>query len=156
MSDSEKPKFNFDFRILPLAVAAAGLAFVFIYVSPKSDGPPDLFVEIPIETSTVCANTEKVIFERKQFCPGNRVRTFKRAGTLKPDDSGRPIEVELSAEKVGTIISNAPSPLNGEPVLALVKWDAQEWTEWGVEEPKTISLPEFEATVHADHITFER
>lgn len=137
--------------VLPLialaGAAAAGLLVVFWpgdRVASQPDPAPD-----PAATSIDCAEADKVIFERKAFCPGNRIVVFKFAGTVKPAQSGHPVELVTDAGRTATVLGPAPSPVNGKPQLARVRWDKQDWPDINGE---TVSLTEFESSIHADHI----
>jgi hypothetical protein len=86
------------------------------------------------------------------------VRVTSLAGTVKPDESGHPTELNLSTGKIGTVIrgekrqpSSYFTPDPNEPIQILrIRWDKQTWTENGTR--KLVKLDKFEATVHADYL----
>ncbi|WP_298493768.1 hypothetical protein [uncultured Maritimibacter sp.] len=94
-----------------------------------------------------------MVFETKRFCPGNRIVTTQYAGSLKPAETGYPVELKIDAGHTATVIGNAPSPVTGQPALAKVEWDAQVWEDM---EGQKVERPVIVDTIHADHINFLR
>lgn len=104
------------------------------------------------------AGKVEVVWQGRKFRRGDRVRVTSWAGTIKPDESGHPAELNADAGRTGTVIRGAkrqatsyfrPDP--DEPIqILLVKWDRQTWTENGT--AKRVALGAFESTIHADYL----
>lgn len=100
----------------------------------------------------------KIEWEGKSFCKGDRVRIYKLAGTIKPEESGHPEEIELGLGNTGTFLGGVKrtkskhfTPEPNEPIqLALVKWDKQVWVEHNT--GKKIPLQGFVGAIHADYL----
>lgn len=135
--------------ILPLGVLVAAVLIGLASLVWRGGAPTETAASDPAATRTDCADDQKVTFERKTFCPDNRVEAFKFAGTAKPAETGHSTEVVIDAGRSATVLGPAPSPVTGEPQLARVRWDSQDWPDTGGE---TVTLPAFESTIHADHI----
>jgi len=136
--------------ILPVAVLATAVLVGLATVLWRPGAASEAAAPAPDPaTSTACADDVKVMFERKVFCPGNRVEVFKFAGTAKPADTGHPVEVVTDAGRIATVLGAAPSPVTGAPQLARVRWDGQDWPDVNGD---SVTLPAFESTIHADHI----
>ena len=100
----------------------------------------------------------EVVWQGREFRRGDRVRVTSWAGTIKPDESGHPAELNADAGRTGTVIRGAKrqatsyfKPDPDEPIqILLVKWDRQTWTENGT--AKRVTLGVFESTIHADYL----
>ena len=100
----------------------------------------------------------EVVWQGREFRRGDRVRVTSWAGTIKPDESGHPAELNADAGRTGTVIRGAKrqatsyfKPDPDEPIqILLVKWDRQTWTENGT--AKRVALGAFESTIHADYL----
>jgi hypothetical protein len=108
----------------------------------------------------------RVSWKGKEFKRGDTIRITSWAGTFKPAETGHPIEIDASAGHVGIIIRGekrqGESYFNStpnEPIqIVRVRWLPQKWTQdtEGTEgeenTAKTVSLGEFEATIHVDYL----
>jgi hypothetical protein len=100
----------------------------------------------------------EVVWQGREFRRGDRVRVTSWAGTIKPDESGHPAELNADAGRTGTVVRGAKrqatsyfKPDPDEPIqILLVKWDGQTWTENGG--AKRVRLGAFESTIHADYL----
>jgi hypothetical protein len=91
------------------------------------------------------------------FMAGQKVRIETRAGTFKPVDTGAAVEVEAKPGHVGVVLGGearkagggfAPPP--NDPIQILrVRWLPQVWS---AQSGESVTLGEFEATIHADYL----
>lgn len=120
---------------------------------PKANGEADAKKRQPVGAGQV-----EVVWEGRKFRRGDRVRVTSWAGTIKPDESGHPAELNADAGRTGTVIRGEKrqatsyfKPDPDEPIqILLVKWDRQTWTENGG--GKRVTLGPFESTIHADYL----
>jgi hypothetical protein len=107
---------------------------------------------------TPAASKVEVVWQGKRFRRGDRVRVTSYAGTIKPDESGYEAEINADAGRTGTVIRGAkrqtrsyfkPDPREPLQVL-LIRWDRQTWTR--NDTAQTVTLEEFESTIHADYL----
>jgi hypothetical protein len=78
------------------------------------------------------------------FRAGDRVRVVRRAGTLKPVDTGHTSEVECDSGRTGTIIRG------GDNTVVTVRWDGQQWAEYKT--GNRVTLDSFVSTVHSSYL----
>ena len=141
------------------ALAAAVIAFgavVIAYQLPSiygSAAPAPATAPEPTPVAATCAEKVRVVFHGKSFCPDDRVVTSKYAGTLKPDETGYPVELRIEPGHTAKVLGNAPSPVTGEPALARVEWDAQVWQDM---DGKSVERAAIVDTIHADYLSLAR
>ncbi len=100
----------------------------------------------------------EVVWKRRKFRRGDRVRVTSWAGTIKPDESGHAAELNADAGRTGAILRGEKrqattyfKPDPNEPIQILrIRWDKQTWTENG--SGKSVTLDAFESTIHADYL----
>lgn len=100
-----------------------------------------------------------VEWEGVRFHPGDRVRVRKWAGTFKPAETGRGVEVQADAGHTGVVLRGESRPPDlhrrydpQEPIQILrVRWDPQRWKIFGRD--AYVDLPAFDATIHAEHLS---
>jgi hypothetical protein len=137
-------------RMTRLALIAIALGASFV--------PSASSITAPVPTARVNRPRLEVIWKGKRFYQGDRVLVTSWAGTIKPEESGHPAELNLEKGNIGTVIrgerrqpSSYSTPDPNEPIQILrVRWDKQSWTE--NETRKIVKLDEFETTVHADYL----
>ena len=103
-------------------------------------------------------NQVEVVWKGRKFRRGDRIRVTSWAGTIKPDESGHPAELNVDAGHTGTVIRGEKrqptsyfTPDPNEPIQIMrIKWDKQKWTENPTR--KIVELDEFESTIHADYL----
>ena len=96
-----------------------------------------------------------VAWDDRVISHGDRVQIRSRAGTFKPRDTHFTSQIEASAGRVGTVLwgeRRLETAGDFEPIQVLrVLWDAQRWPVWQLNH--AVSLPPFEATIHADYLS---
>jgi hypothetical protein len=130
--------------VIVLAAAAGTLALMWSRL--QSDVPE---VSDPMVASTDCDESMRVVHDRREFCPGNRIEVYKYAGLEPPVETGHTTDLVVGEGRTGTVMGPVPSPVDGSPSVARVLWDAQDWPD---PEGVLVPRPEFESTVHADHL----
>ena len=70
------------------------------------------------------ASVEVLRYEAVTLRRGDRIVVTRRAGTVKPHESGHPLQLELDAGHAGTVVGGLSS------TVALVRWHAQSWEEY--------------------------
>ena len=99
-----------------------------------------------------------VTWEGKTFRAGDTVRIFKWAGTFKPSETGYPDEIDAGPFRTGVVLRGEKRKDSwhldidpSEPIqIVRVRWHRQTW-KVNLKD-QTITLGEFEATIHADHL----
>ena len=109
-------------------------------------------------TETVQPAVPVVTWEGRTFRTGDTVRIFKWAGTFKPSETGYPDEIDAAPFRTGVVLRGEKRKDSwhldidpSEPIqIVRVRWHRQTW-KVNLKD-QTITLGEFEATIHADHI----
>ncbi len=86
---------------------------------------------------------ELMSYEALTLRRGDRIVVTSRAGTIKPHESGHPLQLELDAGHAGTVVGGLTD------AIALVRWHAQSWEEYD-DRPtgKRRKLDSFVSSIH--------
>lgn len=89
------------------------------------------------------AQIEVMSYEGLTLRRGERVVVNSRAGTVKPHESGHPLQLELDAGHAGTVLGGLST------TVALVQWHAQSWKEYDDRPTGTrCKLDSFVSSIH--------
>lgn len=120
----------------------------------------------PAGAAAACANNEGAVaaitFRGANLQAGARVRVERTmAGRFAAHLSGHASSVAIEPGHTGTFLAGIPrqpsrhfTPPPNEPIqLACVRWDEQSWFD---EDGARVTLPAFEAAIHAEYLTPRR
>lgn len=113
----------------------------------------------PPPTPSAPVDPEKmVIWDGRVFRQGDRVRIMKWAGTIKPEETGHSAEIHAKSGHTGVVLRGErrvetfyrPGDAEEPIQIVRVRWDPQEWKEFGRD--RSVKLGAFESTIHVSYL----
>jgi hypothetical protein len=95
--------------------------------------------------SGLLGSKELLTYEDRSFKAKDRVYIAEYAGTMKPEETGHPNELDGDAGRTGTVLRKYQRS-SGENWLLVIQWDAQEWRE--SQGGHKVRLGPFEDSIH--------
>jgi hypothetical protein len=96
-------------------------------------------------------------WEGKSFRKGDTIIIMSWAGTIKPEESGYPVELDAGPFQKGTVLRGEKRAHDrpGVPIqVVAVRWAPQQWKVHGSD--RRVQLGAFVSTIHVDYLEVTR
>ena len=138
-------------RGMPRGTESDFLSRVLLGGAPSRDTPPSRIDINPADEPAPGGETAAMVeYEGKTFRADDRIRIRLRAGTFKPHETGHRAEVDAAAGRTGRVCCFVRRGDGPAFILARIRWDRQAWDL--CRGSGSVTLEEFEATIHVDYL----